>query len=91
MVRTEYDGGGRVIGQTDANGNTAQYQYDKLGRKVAVVQPNPGGYAAATSTTPDSGYDPMGDLSYVANPTTPVSVSHPSFHRAKRGCEQLCL
>ena len=50
----EYDGGGRVVGQTDANGNTTTYTYDKLGRKLTETLPDPDGAAltAATTTSP---------------------------------------
>ena len=41
VLRTEYDGGGRVVATTDANGNTTQYVYDKLGRQIEKIQPDP--------------------------------------------------
>ena len=67
MVRTEYDGGGRVVGQTDALGNTTQYVYDKLGRKIEQILPDPDGSGPLTAAATLYGYDPQGNLAYVTD------------------------
>ena len=49
VVRTEYDGGGRVVGQIDALGNATEFAYDKLGRQVEEIQPDPNANGTPTS------------------------------------------
>ena len=48
-TRQTYDAFGRMIGGTDANGNTRTAQYDRLGRTVQVVD--------ATGATQSTAYD----------------------------------
>ncbi len=41
VTKTEtYDYLGRLVSQTDGNGNTTQYQYDKTGRNTKVINPD---------------------------------------------------
>ena len=39
VVRTQYNGGSRVVAATDANGNTSRFFYDALGRKTEEIAP----------------------------------------------------
>nr|WP_314623084.1 LysM peptidoglycan-binding domain-containing protein [uncultured Noviherbaspirillum sp.] len=49
ITRQEYDAFGRIVGSTDALGNTRTTQYDRLGRTVQVVD--------ATGATQGTAYD----------------------------------
>ena len=73
----EYDGGGRIVGQTDALGNTTQYVYDKLGRQVEEIQPDAAGSTVA-ATGVCYGAEPTGAIAYMASPA-PIAVANASF------------
>ena len=57
---TTYDATGNVASTTDALNNTTSYQYDAMGRQLAVVQP----VAAGSTSQPvtQSVYDAVGNL-----------------------------
>ncbi|WP_170220880.1 scabin-related ADP-ribosyltransferase [Amycolatopsis cihanbeyliensis] len=57
-----YDAAGRLTRETDAAGLVTEYEYDKLGRRIAEIQ-DPGGLAQRTELT----YAPGGDVTKVVH------------------------
>jgi RHS repeat-associated protein len=55
-----YDTLGDMTGMTDPLNHTTNYQYDSLGRQLAVIQPSPDGIAARPTTT--YAYDADGNV-----------------------------
>lgn len=64
---TSYDANGNVIAVTDGRGNTTEYQYDALNRKIAEIQPSADGTAGAGGVTTYA-YDADGNLISVTDP-----------------------
>jgi len=56
QTRYEYDGQGRILRVLDAQGNTTQIAYDKLGRKTVMDDPDMGRW--------EYGYDKNGNLKW---------------------------
>ena len=66
VTRTAYDARGRIASTTDALGQTTDYAYDNLGRKVSETAPAP----AAGSARPVTryAYDASGNMTSVTDP-----------------------
>jgi RHS repeat-associated protein len=66
VSRTDYDALGRVASTTNSLGQTIDYAYDALGRKVAEIAPAPGAGQARPVTSYD--YDAVGNRTSVTTP-----------------------
>ena len=67
--RTEYDLAGRVTAVIDSLGRRIDYDYDHLGRKTAIREPD----AGLGRPTTFYGYDAAGNLRYVTDPRAAVA------------------
>ena len=68
VTRAAYNGGNLVVGETDANGNTTEFTYDEIWRKLTETLPDPDGpskplLAAATKYA----YDDANDQQFVTD------------------------
>ena len=66
IVRIAYDGGSRIIAETDALGNTTRYEYDVLGRVVKIID--------AESGETEYAYDAAGNLHTATDPLDNVTT-----------------
>ncbi|WP_425619120.1 RHS repeat-associated core domain-containing protein [Anatilimnocola sp. NA78] len=64
----EYDAGGNLIEEVDANSNTTTYEYDDLNRLVKIYAPDPDGGGPLTYALTEFEYDKVGSLRFTTDP-----------------------
>ena len=88
---TTYDELGDVSSVTDPLGNTTQYVYDDLQRKIEEIDPavytspDAGGALALTTPITYYGYDADGNLQYVTDPRGDVGIDNVHSSQAGAG------
>ena len=72
VTRTVYDGRGRIAATIDALGQTTDYGYDNLGRRITETAPAPA--VGGTRPVTRSAYDAVGNRTSVADPLGNVTT-----------------
>jgi RHS repeat-associated protein len=70
----EYDAAGQLLSVTDPLGRETSYQYDPLGRRIKLIQPDPDGVGGEDPPETDYEFDFAGHLVSVTDPLGNVTT-----------------